>query len=500
MWTLVRRTGLGLFFIGGLLLLAIELYVLADLHRFEYAPLLQLLGWRGLAFLLLLNAGLVLAVVVSLRGAVIASSSRRPTALVTKALLALWIVAVLWLLEWTFMEEPLTVRIASALVTEQDRGSAIARAIERARETGDLAVIRGAAQSADERNFALMLARIAINRPGVLDRRPIAEPIWRYCRAYAVEPALILSGGYVGSFYGEAVSGPMPFFAGLTAETFRDLLQLHLPTWFIENPLRVALIGGPHLENLFGPALGWKLRYAFHKATYDASVDPFETNLYSELFLVLKQYPDEFPELRNRDGWDDEPLGAAFRKLESHALRAPYDEPYAHAPVDGTYYQRYRDDLTAFARAAAYRLILDYDFAVKVECLLARYYSELYQERLEGALWARLEPAQKAVLILLLRDIYTHNVGRLAYNLYLLPELNTTPFPYVVEEANKNPDEVVRAKTIWVPPDRESLWGATTLKLRAFGEVWRTIYGNALPGVGPASTVEDAVVVLARHL
>ena len=44
MWTLVRRTGLGLFFIGGLLLLAIELYVLADLHRFEYAPLLQLLG------------------------------------------------------------------------------------------------------------------------------------------------------------------------------------------------------------------------------------------------------------------------------------------------------------------------------------------------------------------------------------------------------------------------------------------------------------------------
>ena len=66
MWTLVWRTGLGLFFIGGLLLLAIELYVLADLHRFEYAPLLQLLGWRGLAFLLLLNAGLVLAVPLAL--------------------------------------------------------------------------------------------------------------------------------------------------------------------------------------------------------------------------------------------------------------------------------------------------------------------------------------------------------------------------------------------------------------------------------------------------
>ena len=92
---------------------------------------------------------------------------------------------------------------------------------------------------------------------------------------------------YLNNFYGEAVSGPLPFAAEMTGKTFRDFVQAHLSWWFVESTFRVQAIESNFFVLIFGERLGTKLKYAVQKATYDISVDPYDTNTLSDIYVIL---------------------------------------------------------------------------------------------------------------------------------------------------------------------------------------------------------------------
>ena len=51
--------------------------------------------------------------------------------------------------------------------------------------------------------------------------------------------------------------------------------------------------------------MSFKLRYAVQKATYDIAIAPFMNSVMSDLFLILREYPEEFPELFSTAGTSD---------------------------------------------------------------------------------------------------------------------------------------------------------------------------------------------------
>lgn len=490
----LKRVILIMFAGGGLVLLAFLLYAGADMRAFEWEPLFQLLGWKGLAFIFLLIGGLIVAVYQALRAGL---GGSHVSSLPLKLLLGAWVLAVLWLVEWTFMEEPLTVRVANGLMLEGNKAAAVASAVARARRSGDRDALRSFAPSLDEEQVAVMLARISANRPSAFDAVPIGSTIARYAERYEIDPIVLLSMLYVGSFYGEATSGRMPFFEGITPETFRDLVQAHLPWWFVESGLRSALVEHTYLQRVFGEWAGGKLRYALHKATYDISVDPFETNTFSDLFLVMREFRREFSNLLdpNRPG---DSLARTFLALESLALLKPYEAPYLHPARDGKYYGEHRDELISFSRAALYQLVLDFEFATKAHALLIRYYGDRFAERLGRQTWEQLSRGQRAALIMMLRDLYVPNIGRLGYNAYLLPELNCTAVEFVAREASEDTGDLSNGKVLWRPREYWKVWAGAEYKLRALSEVWRAMTGEGLPGIRPTATIPEAVQVLAR--
>jgi hypothetical protein len=122
------------------------------------------------------------------------------------------------------------------------------------------------------------------------------------------------------------------------------------------------------------------------KANYDASVGPFDTNVFTDVLLVMEQYPEEFPELGDPSGsLLDAQLASTFRKLTGHTLLSPCDEPYAHAPRDASYYDDHRADLIRFARTVFYKMTSDFDFATRAHTLLVKHYFDRYEQVLAGA-------------------------------------------------------------------------------------------------------------------
>jgi hypothetical protein len=497
-WTLAKRVGLGIVGLGGLLGLACFLYALAHVRGFEWPTLNALLGVRGYLFILFMAAGLVIATVMLLHRAFVARPVARFSSLTVKVFLIAWGVAILWLAEWVFMEEPLTVQLRNRMVSADAQATAVSTALQRFTADGSIAALTRQAPNADREKLATMLARVAINRPSVFARYPIGVTIARYAERYGVDPILLLHWTYIDSFYGEAPSGPMPFFAEVNGELFRDLVQAHLPPWFVESRLRRALIEGTVFDRLAGEAYGDKLRYAVQKATYDIAISPFMNSVYSDLFLVLHEYPGEFPELFGPAAATD-PLARSFLAVKDIAVLPPYHDPYGHPPYGDAFYDQHRDELMDFGRAAVYRLISDYDFATRVQALVAKYYDGQYAARLGPERWAAVPEREKTALLAMLRDVYVPNIGKLSYNVYTDAELNLAPINYLAGEAASHFDAVVSTEKTWMPADTTRLWGATGLMLRVLAETWGVMTGDGLPKVHSADTIPDARVVIARN-
>jgi hypothetical protein len=219
-------------------------------------------------------------------------------------------------------------------------------------------------------------------------------------------------------------------------------------------------------------------------------------SVFSDTFLVLRKYKSEFPELFATDARGD-PLANAFLAIESDGLLEPYDDPYRQRRRDADYYDHHRDDLMSFARAAVYRLTSDFEFATKVQALVARYYSDQYAKRVGPSRWDALTERQQTTLLAMLRDVYTPNIGKLSYNLYLIPELNCTPIDFLADQVSEDFEAVRQTTRTWRPKHSERLWGSTGLMLRVLDEVWDVMTGIPLPGVVSPETVPDSLKVLA---
>jgi len=494
----VQRFSAGLVFLCGLLGLLCFAYVVMDVRSFEWATLWRLLGLRGAAFVVFLAAGLALLTWQCARVVIRAKKMPRRRSLWISVALATWLFAITWLASWVFLEKPISVMAAEGRLTTADLEQAAARAVRTFTADGSLDALAEQWPSMDRDQVAVMLARIAVNRPSVFGEVSIGRTIVENASHYGVSPVLLLHWCYIDSFYGEAPAGPMPFFAEINGEMFRDLVQAHLPWWFVESPLRVALIEGPWFSQLAPETVSFKLRYAVQKATYDIAIAPFMNSVMSDLFLILREYPEEFPELFSTTGASD-PLASSFLALRDDGLLEPYHDPYIHTPRTADYYDRNRASLITFGRAAVYRLIGDFAFATKVQALVARYYSEQYRERLGPGRWDSLTERQQTALLAMLRDVYTPSVGRISYNLYMVPEFNTTPIVFLAGEAARDFSRVLAEEKIWIPSDSTRLWGATGLMLRVLGETWGAATGEPLAGFPPTRTVEDSLKVLARH-
>lgn len=469
-------------------LLAAGLAALMDLRAFEYAPLYRLLGPGGVAFLLGILAGVVVLLTWAVRGT---RDATPPTRWAAGAILFGSALLALWALEWMFIETPPTVRLERLWMAERP-----VTVSESAKGDFDsFSVVRGAPDPAAREPLAVMYERIRLVNPEVNERHPIGKTIDAYAAALDVDPKLLFYLAYVHSFWGEAVSGRAPFLQAMTAETIRDVVQIHLPAWFVESSLRRHLAESDRLERLAGPGLGFKLRYAFHKATLDVSAQPYELNTFSDVMLVLQEYPERFQDVLGPDVTDPvrRALRDSFLKLSPAALQKPYEFPYSVPQRDASYYDANRRDLKTFARAAYYATVLDFDLATRLAASLVDYQRRVYIAALGQESWDSLSPEQSAAILGMTRDAYVPNVGRPAYNLYALPEMNCTPVEFVAREAVADRAALLAPdRSVWRPREYELLWGGAGTKLRVLSEVWAAATGDPFTGLEPESTVDTS--------
>lgn len=477
-------------------LLSVELAALADIFAFEWRPLGALLGPQGLAMMIAINAGLLASL-----GWAIATirrrSLRRPRLLL--GLLSVWLLLILWVLEWMFMERPLTVRLQGTQRTTQT----LTLPPDAATDLARFSLARALPEPAAAHDLQVMYERVRIANPTALGRHALGATIDEYARRFDVDPAILFYLAYVHSFWGEATSGPVPFLGDMSSETIRDVVQIHLPAWFVEGRLRRQLASSDVLTRLVGESAGFKLRYALHKATLDVSAQPFELNLFSDVLLVLQEYPEQFSDVLGPS--IDDPVRKALRdsflRIRDSALLRPYEDPYAVAGVGPDYLRQHREDLKRFARAAYYATVLDFDLATRIAALLIVYQRDYYAGQLGSEAWSSLPDFQRAALLAMTRDVYVPNVGRFGYNPYALPELNCTPVRFVAEQARSGMPlgEAARAQ-LWRPKDHTKLWGGAGTKLRVFSEVWAATRGMPFPGLGPESSVPQSAEVVLRNV
>ena len=443
--------------IAGILVAACSVALLAtglafaDLYEFEYQPLYALLGKLGVATLLAVVLGFMLLL---WRASLVLFDRPVRWNIASNALLAAWAALLILILQWMFIETPLTVRFRDKLAGDRPwQGTALANS-----DFEQFSLARGAANPLLRQQLRAAYERIRVVNPASYGAHPIGKTVDKYAQLYDVDATLLFYLAYVHSFWGEAVSGPVPFAESMTSETIRDLIQIHLPSGFIEARLRGWLISSEFLEDLAGHGFGHKLRYAIHKATLDVSAQPYDLNLLSDVFLVLKEYPDEFPEVLAATSTD--PLRLALRstflRLREHTLQKPYEQPYSISPLGAEYYSASRDDLKRFGRAAYYLSVADFDFATRVEALLIDYQRDYYISRIGMKQWSQLPDFQTAALLAMTRDVYVPSIGKLAYNLYALPEMNCTPVEFVAGELGSDMASVLE--------NRDRLWRPGSLR------------------------------------
>lgn len=469
--------------------LTVLFIIASDLRSFEIKPLMQLAGVSGLTTALAWISGAIIFTCVLLRSS---CTQHYKLTKKTRFLLATWLILNLVIIDWLFLETPITFIFKKNLIYNT-------KTIDQFKFRDDFynfSLTTYNHNNAARPQLHKMYERIIFNNPDAYSKQPLGSTIDKYAKKYSIDPISLFFFAYINSFWGEATSGPMPFTHAMTSETFRDLVQAHLPSWFIESEARKWLITSNFFERVTGKYLGFKLRYAFHKATLDISTQPYDLNLFSDVLLVLKEYPNEFPELTEKN---PTPLIAAFQRsyheIVNSALIPPYETPYYLPAYPDSYYKNYRDELKSFARSSFYLTITDFDFATRLMSLNIKYQINYYEKSLGSERWNALPKTEQISLIGMTRDLYTKNIGHPSYNLYSLPELNCTPVEFVANsflEESPTPDSI-QNKT-WRPKNYQMLWGGAATKLRILSEVWMTVTDHTLPGIEP----EDSLSATSR--
>jgi len=472
-------------------ILFVQLIIILEIELFELPYVYHLFGLTGIVIYLIFDIGLVFFVWQSWE---IFSNKKNKifSNKLSKIYFFVWLPICFWIVEWLFMPVPLTLQIKKVLSDKKVLNTKINKTVK----LENFSLIKCLKTQKQREEFSILYRRIILNRPSLFKKYNIGKIIDKYAKIYQIQPVILFYWLYLTSFYGEATSGKIPFFRAMTGETFRDFVQVHLPWWFIENPIRKWFITSDFWNILLGN-FGQKLRYAFQKATYDVSLEPYDTNIFSDVFLVLKEYKQEFPEIFNSTNSNklDMVLKETFLKLENNCLIKPYEFPYKMVTFDWHYYQKNRRALISFAKAVFYKMLFNFDFATKIQALVVKYYIERYKHYLGQDFWNQISLPQKIVLLAILRDVYIPNIGKLSYNLYALPEFNCTPIIYVTKEALKDKQCLLNRNKIWLPKNLWKLWGAGCLKLTVLAETWEIIYQESLPGIKPANTIKDSFYI-----
>ncbi len=474
---------------GCVALLLIEAICLADLFSFEWAALNQLTGSGGIFVLLVVNVALLMGSLgLFFRRAGARSQWLHRTALA--ALVAI-LVLVIFMADWMFRAQPYSAGLADKRPI---------RTAEAIADFGAFSLVRNAPPE-HRQSLQTVYDRILLNSPEVYARHPLGATIDRYAGRYGVDPLLLFYLAFMNSFYGEAESGPIPLFRAMTPETIRDIVQIHLPGWFIESSLRQRFISAA-VPGVSGDSnVAFKLHYAFHKATVDVSSQPYDLNTFTDVMLAMQEYPDEFADLLLVENGSsvDLTLRTTFAALRGTALQKPYESPAGIAPLDAAYYDTHRDSLKRFARASYYKTALDFDFATRVMALVIRYQRDYYQQKL-GEAWVKLPAWQQGAMTAMTRDLFTPGVGKPGYNLYAIPEINCAPVEYVASQARMSPDIMAGTlSSIWRPANPEYLWAGAAYRLRVFHELWYTAHGLEIPGINREEAIVQARQLLMRY-
>ncbi len=478
--------------VGGVTGLLIILYVLVDLRGFEYPYLWEMLGYKGVAVFV---ACVVVVTWLTLGVFLLGIKGRFPGLDAKGSIgLILGLCLLAWVGQWLFMERPVSVMVAEAMLSDSDRTAAFEKILAGTDHGLSPNIIANA--EIDPSAARVMMKRIAVGRPEFYQGKNVGEVIRTAADEADVPPQLLFYWLYLTSFYGEATSGPLPFTRQMTGETFRDLVQVHLPSWFMESELRAWLIRGTFFETLVGEGLGWKLRYALQKANLDVSMDPYNANIYTDVYLVLSRFEHLFPDLFQEP--TDDPLVVALRKAFQRLNNdLGLDACDTDKIVDPAKYKAFRDDLITFARAVYYKSYFDFEFATRVQSLVARNSFNRFEASIGSELWGQVSLGQRSGLASMARDVFKPNVGKPSPIPYLLPEFNCAPVDYLTTEAGKAGRMVLGGDDFWYPPNPEYLWAGGGFLLKLLSEVWGATAGEPIPGIQATNTVEQAIGVIA---
>jgi hypothetical protein len=473
--------------LGIFLFLFFEIYLVQDLYSFELHHSFELFGLSGLLIFLWINIFsiyLLFTLISPKNKDKIAKSNikKHSIFIVPTALLFLWI------LDWVFIENPISNRIFAG-----ENKAIRSDNLIKNEDLNSFSLYKVASQESKDK-IKIMYARIQANRYDRYQPLGFASKIDQLSTQYQIKPELLFYWLYMGSFWGEAVSAKMPFFKDMTAETFRDYVQIHLPYWFIESPLRVYLVESNLLENIFGSNFGKKLRYAFQKANYDISAEPYDVYIYTDIYIVLKKYRSEFPEIfeNNSENKLNIAIADSITHLESNFSFTPCSPIYHQDSYSESFYNENRRHLIAFARSVFYKLMFDMDFATKIQALVAKNIDSNYEKALGKANWEKVSPDQKLAFIAMLRDVYRPNIGKVSHNLYNLPEFNCAPINFVIDSIKDNNNFNFNLDgNIWLPENHEYLWAGATKKLQILSEVLEITRGKPLQGIRPSKTIEQ---------
>lgn len=478
---------------GIAIFLIFAVLAIADLRSFEWPFIWQLFGPLGIGTavvgvtLLLLLGWLHWRVV---RGNVELLKSRWTIALHVVAGLVF-----AWIAQWLFLEQPLTQRLVAARLDREQISEVHSRLIATDPHHTEKLVEPGVPPSEAAR-LRLMAARIAVNRPDFYRHTNIGDAISDAARRYAVEPILLFYWLFQNSFYGEATSGRLPFASQMTSETFRDFVQAHLPTWLIASSFRRELILGSALEKLAGHHLGWKLRYAVHKATLDLSMDPYNANIFSDVFYVMERYPANFlPDLEGNDASAlDRALATSFRSLNEE-LGLDACDPDSAEPAD---FSQFSEAFKTFTRATFYKLYFDFDFATKVQALLLKVIDDEFQASPAHTRWNALTRSERASIVAMSRDVFVPNVGHPSLVPFTLPEINCAPRDYLREQVASADPRELNSPVFWRPDNPEYLWAGAGYIVRLLNEVWQAAAGESLRDLGTTDAANESLAVIAR--
>jgi hypothetical protein len=132
-----------------------------------------------------------------------------------------------------------------------------------------------------------------------------------------------------------------------------------------------------------------------------------------------------------------------------------------------------------------------------VQSLLSDHQRTYYRDTIGADQWESLPEWQQVAMLAMVRDLFLPNVGRFAYNLYALPELNCTPLAFVAEAAREDRAELSAAqRSLWRPENSDVLWGGAGFHLRNLNAVWSLVNAEPIPGVTVNESAEAASRVL----